>query len=401
MLEDCAKVWWDDITGPATYVQTIVDNLVEAKATVLVVPADIPWHDQLYRSTEEILRKYDPDLLLEFIDCQYENFRDNTGKINIASYLLDRYAYPEVKSGYRQSSGRSMQQYLVSKHVLLNRVIWVKNTSAEIAVAWVNFCRGYRVGKRYDGLFVIETTENILPHGTCNSSNILDYNEFTSYYDTLLFNNMVCSQEKTHMEWLQYKAAVSALICDKDAELSKEMLLRSNCKTWSPIEVLRDIAHDAVYTLKYDMKQLSSKHPLMLIQSNETKVLNHSLWKAQLQMIFPLIEAERIQIIKRYRDEIEEAINTEYFDFLRYVNRYVTQYGERIESAFDVEIGTLYRMNHLRCAADTSLYLFFLPKEEDRMRLSLLHNMRNSIAHIEPCAVEIIAQFFSQYPYAW
>ena len=45
-----------------------------------------------------------------------------------------------------------------------------------------------------------------------------------------------------------------------------------------------------------------------MIQSNETKSLEHSLWKAQLQIIFPMIESERIQMIERYRDVIEEAV---------------------------------------------------------------------------------------------
>ena len=58
-------------------------------------------------------------------------------------------------------------------------------------------------------------------------------------------------------------------------------------------------------------------------------------------------------------------------------------------------------MKLLRRASDTSLYLFFLPNEDDRVRLALLHDMRNSIAHVEPCSVELVDQFFAQYPYKW
>ena len=127
------------------------------------------------------------------------------------------------------------------------------------------------------------------------------------------------------------------------------------------------------------MSKLSGDHPVLMIQSNETKSLEHSLWKAQLQIIFPMIESERIQMIERYRDIIEEAVKTECFDFNRCINRYMTQYGERLENAFDAEVGTLCRMSHLQCASDTSQYLFFLPDEEDRVRLALLHDMRNSV----------------------
>lgn len=401
MLEDCAKLWWDDITGPATYVRMIVDNLAEAKSVILIVPEDIPWHNQMYSSTSQAMREYDPELLLEFIDCQDENFSDSTGKTNIPFYLLDHYAYPDVKNGYRQSSGQSIQQYLVSKKVLLNRIIWVTNASAEQASEWIQFCREYRAKKRYDGLFVIETTESVFNYGVRAGSNMLNYNEFTTYYDTLLFNNIVCSKQTGSMEWLQYKATALALICNYDAELSGYMLNMCDFKAQSPIDALRNMIDDSLYTQRYDVSRLSKEHPISVICSNEINPLNHALWKAQLQVIFPMIEAERIQIIERYRDEIEEAVKTEYFDFNRYINRYVTQYGERLESAFDAEVGTLYRMNHLRRASDTSLYLFFLPNEDDRVHLALLHDMRNSIAHVEPCSVELVDQFFAQYPYKW
>ena len=188
MLEDCAKLWWDDITGPATYVRMIVDNLAEAKSVILIVPEDIPWHNQMYSSTSQAMREYDPELLLEFIDCQDENFSDSTGKTNIPFYLLDHYAYPDVKNGYRQSSGQSIQQYLVSKKVLLNRIIWVTNASAEQASEWIQFCREYRAKKRYDGLFVIETTESVFNYGVRAGSNMLNYNEFTTYYDLSLIH---------------------------------------------------------------------------------------------------------------------------------------------------------------------------------------------------------------------
>lgn len=401
MLEDYAKLWWDGITGPALYVQAIVDNLAEAKSVILVVPEDIPWHSQMYSSAAQALREYDPELLLDFVDCQVEDFSDSTRKTNIPFYLLDRYAYPEVKNGYRQSSGRSVQQYLVSNRVLFNRVIWVTNASSKQASEWIRFCREYRAKKRYDGLFVIEITAGGIDQSIHSVSNILDYNVFTTYYDTLLFNNIVCSKHNGPIEWLQYKATALALICNQDAELSGYMLNMCDFKSQSPIEVLRGIVDDPLCVQRYDMSKLSREHPVLMIQSNETKSLEHSLWKAQLQIIFPMIESERIQIIERYRDVIEEAVKTEYFDFNRCINRYVTQYGERLENAFDAEVGTLYRMSHLRCASDTSQYLFFLPDEEDRVRLALLHDMRNSIAHVEPCSIDLVNQFFSQYPYNW
>ena len=89
---------------------TVTGNLEDKdKSVILIVPEDIPWHNQMYSSTSQAMREYDPDLLIEFIDCQVENFSDSTGKTNIPFYLLNRYAYPDVKNGYRQSSGQPVR----------------------------------------------------------------------------------------------------------------------------------------------------------------------------------------------------------------------------------------------------------------------------------------------------
>lgn len=191
-------------------------------------------------------------------------------------YLLDHYAYPDVKNGYRQSSGQSIQQYLVSKKVLLNRIIWVTNASAEQASEWIQFCREYRAKKRYDGLFVIETTESVFNYGVRAGSNMLNYNEFTTYYDTLLFNNIVCSKQTGSMEWLQYKATALALICNYDAELSGYMLNMCDFKAQSPIDALRNMIDDSLYTQRYDVSRLSKEHPISVICSNEISITSIS-----------------------------------------------------------------------------------------------------------------------------
>lgn len=401
MLEDSAKLWWDGITGPTAFVRAIADNLGDAKSVVLFIPADIPWHEQMRRSVSQVLHEYDADLLVDFVDCKKVNLTDTAGKINIPYFLLEQYAYPAVKSGYRQSSGHSIQQYLLSKNVLINRVVWVTQASADQASAWINFCNEYHAKSRYDGLFIIEANEKVLSNSSHSGVNMLRYRDYTSYYDSLLFNNMICSAEKGHIEQTQYKATVSALICSGDAELSKEFVSRADFTVQSPVHTLQEIFADQFCLQRYDETLLDETHPLSIIRSGDFKTLQYAVWKAQLQVLFPLIESERIRIVEQYEGEIEAALATEYFDFLRHTNQYITQYGERVTRAHDVEIGTLYRMSHLKRASDTSLYLFFLPNEEDRDRLALLHDMRNSIAHVEPCPVEMVTKLLSQYPYEW
>ena len=67
----------------------------------------------------------------------------------------------------------------------------------------------------------------------------------------------------------------------------------------------------------------------------------------------------------------------------------------------DAELGTLYRMTRLRKETDNTQYLLFIPSEEDRSRLDLLHMLRNNLAHGNPCDILQISLFIDSFPYQW
>jgi len=161
------------------------------------------------------------------------------------------------------------------------------------------------------------------------------------------------------------------------------------------------IAKDPYFTKRAEANHLDNQHPFSLIRCGKSEEMEKQIWKAQLQVLFPLIEMERISFIDKHFAEIKESLVTPFWDYKKSESLYITQFGEPIENPYDVEIGTLYRMNHLRESSDKSLYLLFLPSEQDREHLSLLHDMRNSIAHSEPCSIEQVSLFLSQYPYHW
>ena len=55
MLEDFAKLWWDDITGQATQIRMIVDTLAETKSVIMIVPESSHWHNQMYSSASQAM----------------------------------------------------------------------------------------------------------------------------------------------------------------------------------------------------------------------------------------------------------------------------------------------------------------------------------------------------------
>lgn len=64
----------------------------------------------------------------------------------------------------------------------------------------------------------------------------------------------------------------------------------------------------------------------------------------------------------------------------------VYQYGERLTSPQDVELGTLV---YLMGSRDREgLYRLYIPQERTRERIRLLHGCRNQIAHMKCCGVQ-------------
>lgn len=401
MLEDSNRLWWDEITGPASLVREIANNLQNANSVLLYVPDDLPWRKQMRSSVERVLRESDPDLLVDYVDCKTDYVLDAKGDINISEFLLNRYAYPDIKSGYRVSSRISIQKYILEKKVLQNRIIWVKGMTRQHIQSWLVFCKDYKSKSRYDGLFVIESYGELLTHSAVSCMKTLFYRDFVTYYDALLFNNMLLSSTHQSLEWMQYISTVASLLCKRDVELSESLIERSDFTKVSPIESLQSIAEDSYYENRFEAEHLDTQHPFALIRAGKSDEMQHMVWQAQLQVMFPLVESERITFIEKYYTNIKEALAAEYFDYNKYANFYITQFGERVDDPYDVDIGTIYRMNHLRKASDISLYMLFLPNEDDRQRLELLHDMRNSIAHVEACTIEQTAKFLSDYPYNW
>ena len=50
----------------------------------------------------------------------------------------------------------------------------------------------------------------------------------------------------------------------------------------------------------------------------------------------------------------------------------------------------------MRRAEDPYRYVLYIPDEENRKRLTLLHEIRNAIAHMTTCTVEQVAAFLNQ-----
>ena len=394
-MPEWSEFWWTSITGPRNLCDAVSRALHNKSSVCLVVPDDLPWRDEMRASIETGMHQM-PDMesfYVEFIDVE-----DECPDIaDIGRYLMEKYALPEIAAGYR---GREkLQKYILDKHVLDNRVLWIKGMNAAQEKRWLQFCRDYVPAKDSDGRFVLEARWTDRESERRNLA-VIRYGDTIKRYDLTLFNSIYLNREKGTYSaiWQQYAAVMCALLCATDAETSQAFMETCDFSTEEPIIGMQKIAEDIAYLRRGES---NDQHILSLIRRENMSIIDTQVWKAQLQVLFPLLEIERVSFVSHYHQQIQEALRERYYDFKTGRSQLIYQFGDVISDPDDAELGTIYRMTKLKRDNDTSQYLLYIPDEKSRSRIELLHDLRNALAHGEPCAIDKVAEFINGHPFNW
>lgn len=375
------EFWWNNITGAHVVVSKVADALLENKMVVLKVPSDLPWRYSMRSSIHTAFQERTDarDVVIESIDA----IDDIPDDLEPGRFLLQKYAASSVARGYREKSKVSIQDYIAQKDVIKNRILWIKGLEGTVANIWIKFCKGFTPKTAAEGLFVLEI------HGKISSSEsrfieYIDFSECVSSYDVQLFNSCVLDEDIAHGSnlWKKYISTTAAMVCDVDAEVS-ELLLRD-------VDFRKETAIDGIARIS-EMPDFSrrgtedgSEHVLWLYRNNKIAELNHRIWAAQVQVLFPVIEMERIDIIEKYHDTISQALT----------DNYISQYGEQITNPMEVELGSLcFMMSHKQ---DAYMYMLYIPDEADRERIRFLHECRNLLAHVSICNSDQVRQLLDK-----
>lgn len=375
------EFWWNNITGAHVVVSKVAGALLENKMVVLKVPSDLPWRYSMRSSIHTAFQERTDarDVVIESIDA----IDDIPDDLEPGRFLLQKYAASSVARGYREKSKVSIQDYIAQKDVIKNRILWIKGLEGTVANTWIKFCKGFTPKTAAEGLFVLEI------HGKISSSEsrfieYIDFSECVSSYDVQLFNSCVLDEDIAHGSnlWKKYISTTAAMVCDVDAEVS-ELLLRD-------VDFRKETAIDGIARIS-EMPDFSrrgtedgSEHVLWLYRNNKIAELNHRIWAAQVQVLFPVIEMERIDIIEKYRDTISQALT----------DNYISQYGEQITNPMEVELGSLcFMMSHKQ---DAYMYMLYIPDEADRERIRFLHECRNLLAHVSICNSDQVRQLLDK-----
>lgn len=369
------EFWWNHITGPNVVVSSVVSALLNGKMVVLKVPSDLPWRHSMRSAVHTAFseRSDCSDVVTELIDLRNENAR----QMQPGRFILDRFATPTVSRGYREKSKVTVQDYISAKDIIKNRIVWIKGIDPDVAGEWIRFCRGFSQRSAAQGLFVLEVNENTSVTET-NLLRVINFSDCVSNYDVQLFNSFVLGNQKQYSDgWKKYIAVCTAAICGVDAEISQTMLQSLDFRVESPLEGIRQIDQMPDFMRRGEN---GSNHVLWHYRNGDMALLEHRLWSAQVQVLFPMIELERVELIGRYERQIREVL----------ASGGITQYNQILQEPMDVELGTLSYL--MGAKMEDGFYTLYIPSEEDRKRIRFLHTCRNQLAHASCCTPEQVEQ---------
>ena len=370
-----AEFWWNNVTGASMVVSRVIDALHENSIAILSVPDDLPWRYQMRSAIENNIRKSasSENIFVQTIDNADECSDQDPGK-----FLLERFCKSrKIRMGYREGASKTIQQYLISNGVLHDSIIWVKGFQPEQIDKWIKFCKNYKSKGIAEGMFLLEIKDCPQTSDT-KSFAMVKFDELVSDYDVQLLNSFILDRAQHYSTyWKRYISTLAACLCKNDAEISAELLDVMDFMEEHPFTGLKRIV-DSDYYLSRGRDPLS-KHVLSLFRNNQYGALEKRIWSAQLQVLFPLIELERIDFINTYSAEIQNALDQEE---LRQNNDVLTRPA-------DVEIGTLHYL--------IKSHRIYLPSADHRHRIEKLRQFRNTIAHMGCLTPEEIGDLLSKH----
>ena len=362
------EFWWNNITGAHTVVDRVAMALLENKMVILKVPSDLPWRYPMRSAIQSAFneRADARDVVIETLDA----VDNNPSNLEPGRFILQHYASSAIKAGFREKARIRIQDYISDRNVIRNRIIWVKGLDEKSAGKWIQFCRGFSPRSATDGLFVLEVHGNI---SSIESSHIqyIDFDDCVSSYDVQQFNSFILDEQKQEtINWKRYISTVTAAVCGVDAEVSEMLIRLTNFRIETAIEGLRHV--DSLGEFDRRGADINSTHPLWHIRNNNLAELQHRIWTAQIQVLFPMIELERQSLTQKWNNAIKEALATQQIE----------QFGTILTDPAEVELGTLCYMMSCKVGSNRLLYI---PEEQDRKRVRFLHNCRNKLAHMNCC----------------
>ena len=368
---DHSYIWWTNVTGPQMFIKSVVSSLSDNYNVRMLLPKLCPWPN---RMRELIAEAAQSEYALEGVTIDVVTPDDFKKVQSPVEALLDRYALNDVRLRYRNSLNPA--EYLIQNHVLKDRIVWLTGFEPKDIKTWMGLICEWPSTTPLDGLFVVEVSydgesldRNEIDPAKCKT---ISYRDFIGEYSVSLFNGLLLDEIPSmgfSGSEKRYCASLLSNVCGGDVEAS--YILSENLELM--LEDIFGALRSVLDYFDYGGSEAACDNVLAIAQRADRSAIDRRVWKAQVEILFPILEARRLSVIAKVRDQL----------FTVLANSDIPQFGERVCDPEDVELGTLVYL--MAQTTDDGERLLYIADRELRNEIHLLRECRNTIAHHKTC----------------
>lgn len=353
-MKNSDEIWWTSVTGASEYINCIEQSLEKKHSVLLFIPQRIPWHDCFIK----YVKLDNPNrnvMSFNLIDCSKITEND------LGLMLLNRYGSNEQKLNYQIDT--PLSGYLFDNRILNNRTIWLYNIPERLENRWITFlCDFQRRKSLYpdanNTIFCMEIDEAHQRSVNSPFTDTIIWSKQVFDYDVLMFAMHRVRNINEPESIKKYVSQLASSIASSDIELCDNLINRYYDLIRFPEETVQTICN------------IMYKDDTAPIFKMTKRNFDYIVWSAQEQVLFPIIERERLNFINKYYDVVLK----------NFKNSEIKTYGNGYETPYDVELGALVYI----CNKGFQGTEVIKKNNIDWDILKNLHRARNDIAHRNP-----------------
>ena len=349
------EIWWKRLTNPSNFAQEITDSVLDGKSAVVLYQRDIAWKDELIGNIVEDIEKDSPNMKTSIHVPESDREPDE--------YIIQKYCSDEERSRYWPSAENTVAKFLAGnpKAALNKSNVILDISDCDMPERWIDFAEEYGACfDEYDehGVFVIFVRDggaNIGEYIRENGYSVecINHDATINDFDTLMLCMTIMSEQNCSISQKQYIAETAVSLAGENVEAAGRLAEYKGSLPVNTLNIAKKIFKE--YGIPCD--------------DIETRV-KKSLWKAQVKILFPLIEQFRSRFISENADILKKYP----------LNAYKTH------NIFELEIGQLYHL----CLSHN-----VFPRKELQF-LEKVKDARNSIAHLDVVAYNDVLSLMKQ-----
>lgn len=339
------RIWWERVPNALQFLNDLTGTICSGKSIIIQSDSSIPWKNTMMEELFERIRLRSYQKRLELL----ENVDDP------GDYLLQEFCKKEKRVLYRPNISYAAFFAANDDIVLHDRFFWVKISDEDNLSDWTDFISEYRRERakskdKRTAVFILEWKGKRTAFA---KKGIHEYSlsEYIGEYDRIVFNSLAAASVKEPLFIKTYLSQLASEVIDNDIELCAACIKDFQAFLKDPYSVIQEVISRSAH---------ENGEPFFFDRSPQD--ISHCIWKAQIKMIYPLLEEYRENFVRKYFLQIKPHLPIK------------TAYNEQYLVPEDVELGTLHYMASCR--------LLQIPQNEYE-ELTTYKTARNKLSHLE------------------